>query len=60
MRVPGRSLVLAGAIGPALGPALVWAAVGAISTPASAAEVTRVASSFEEDDRFDIHLGLAY
>ncbi len=50
----GRSLVLAGA------PALVCSATWAIGAPAQAAEVTRVATSFEEDNRFDIHLGLAY
>lgn len=50
MRALGRLLVLVGA------------PVAAVSgaTPASAAEVTRVASSFEEENRFDIHLGLAY
>lgn len=31
-----------------------------VSQTASAAEVTRVASSFEEDNRFDIHFGVAY
>ena len=50
MRALGRLLVLVGASVAAVGGA----------TPASAAEVTRVASSFEEDNRFDIHLGLAY
>jgi hypothetical protein len=38
------------------------AGVLALATPLSAhaAEVTRVATAFEEDNRFDIHLGLAY
>lgn len=39
--------------------ALAAAALGA-SRPAHAAEVTRVATSFEDDNRFDVHLGLAY
>ncbi len=39
--------------------ALAIAALGAGKT-VHAAEVTRVASSFEENNRFDIHLGLAY
>lgn len=53
MRAPGRFLV-------PLAPAVVCGALWAASAPASAAEVTRVATSFEEDNRFDIHLGLAY
>jgi hypothetical protein len=32
----------------------------AVSPRAQAAEVTRVATAFEDDNRFDIHLGLAY
>src|SRR5687767_5649186 len=47
MRTFGVSLVLAGTF-------------VAVSPQAHAAEVTRVATSFEEDNRFDIHLGLAY
>ena len=31
-----------------------------LSTTASAAEVTRVASSFEEEDPFDLHFGVGY
>jgi hypothetical protein len=39
-----------------------WAGVLVLGIPtsASAAEVTRVATAFEDDNRFDIHLGLAY
>ncbi len=54
MRSLGRFLVFAGA------PALACGATWVLGTPASAAEVTRVATSFEEENRFDIHLGLAY
>ncbi len=39
------------------------ASVGLVALPgvtAQAAEVTRVASSFEEDNRFDLHFGVAY
>lgn len=32
----------------------------AVSQTASAAEVTRVATSFEEDNKFDLHFGVAY
>ena len=31
-----------------------------IPTTAEAAEATRVATSFEEDNRFDVHFGIAY
>ncbi|MEX1365568.1 MAG: hypothetical protein AB1Z98_20740 [Nannocystaceae bacterium] len=41
-------------------PLLGLAAVAGSSQTAHAAEVTRVASSFEEDNPFDIHFGVAY
>jgi len=48
MRTTGCLVVLAGAL------------VAALPSSASAAEVTRVATAFEDENRFDIHLGLAY
>ena len=48
MRKTGCLFVLAGALALAM------------PTSASAAEVTRVATAFEDENRFDIHLGLAY
>jgi hypothetical protein len=54
MRALARSLALASV------PAAACGAVWAAASTAEAAEVTRVATSFEEDNRFDIHLGLAY
>lgn len=48
MRTTGCLLLLAGAF------------VATMPARASAAEVTRVATAFEEDNRFDFHLGIAY
>lgn len=41
-------------------PLVLFGALLSIGSRAQAAEVTRVATSFEDDNRFDIHLGLAY
>ena len=35
-------------------------ATAGVSQSAEAAEVTRVATAFEEDNQFDIHFGVAY
>ena len=42
------------------GPALVFGLVVSPASAARAGEVTRVATSFEEDNRFDLHFGVAY
>ena len=39
-------------------PLVLFGALLSIGSRAQAAEVTRVATSFEDDNRFDIHLGL--
>lgn len=44
----------------ALMPAIGLLAAALASPTASAAEVTRVATSFEEDNKFDLHFGVAY
>lgn len=45
---------------PLLGPFLGGAAIAGASHTAHAAEVTRVATAFEEGNQFDIHFGVAY
>lgn len=41
-------------------PLVLFGALLSIGAQAQAAEVTRVATSFEDDNRFDIHVGFAY
>lgn len=45
---------------PLLGPLLGVATIAGASQSAHAAEITRVATSFEEGNQFDIHFGVAY